>query len=34
LFGLFQYQSTAEGRSWRIFYCHIGKKAVHSGPKS
>lgn len=34
LFGLFQYQSTAEGRSWRIFYCHIGKKAAHSGPKS
>lgn len=34
LFGLFQYQSTAEGRDWRIFFCHIGKKPAQRRPKS
>lgn len=34
LFGLFQYQSTVEGGSWRIFYCHIGRKPAQPRPKS
>jgi len=31
LFGLFQYQSTAEARQYRLFYIPLGKKA--NGPK-
>lgn len=27
LFGLFQYQSSAEGRQWRVFYLPLGSKA-------
>jgi len=34
LFGLVQYQSTAQGGSWRIFYCHFGKKPAPPRPKS
>jgi len=28
LFGLFQYQSTPEGKNWRVCYFHLGKKTV------
>jgi hypothetical protein len=35
LFGLFQYQSTSDGGSWRVCYMHIGKKpAGPSRPNS
>ena len=34
LFGLFQYQSTTRGASWRVAYCNFGKKAAQPPPKS
>jgi hypothetical protein len=34
LFGLFQYESTTRGASWRVAYCNFGKKPATSPPKS
>jgi len=33
-FGLFQYQSTAESRQWRLFYIPVGKQPETQAPES
>ena len=30
LFGLYQYQSTPDGRQWRVCYLNVGKKRAQS----